>query len=90
MSSISRLSSTRRSSFIATVSPAVQQLLKQLKPSGWQSVEGGGYPYQHDPIYEAHAEEPKRRGSVQWAGAKEEESARRTSLPANTAKVLPI
>ncbi|CAN0462641.1 unnamed protein product [Ectocarpus sp. 12 AP-2014] len=86
----SRLSSRRRSSFMATFSPAAQQLLNQLKPSGWHIVEVGGYPCQHDPICEAHAEEPKRRGSVQWAEAKEEESAHRTSLTANAAKVLPI
>ncbi|CAM9670659.1 unnamed protein product, partial [Ectocarpus sp. 13 AM-2016] len=86
----SRLSSRRRSSFIAAFSPAAQQFLNQLKPSGWQIVEVGGYPCQHDPICEAHAEEPKRRGSVQWAEAKEEESAHRTSLTTNAAKVLPI
>lgn len=80
----------RRSSFIATVSPAAQQLLKQLKPNGWHSVERGGYPYQHYLTGEAHADEPKGRGSVQWAEAKEEGSARRTSLTANAAKVLPI
>ncbi|CAM9127383.1 unnamed protein product, partial [Ectocarpus sp. 6 AP-2014] len=89
-SSVSRLSSTRRPSLMATVSPVAQRLLKQLKPSGWQSVEGRGDPYQPDPVREAHAEEPKRRGSVQWAEVKEEDSARRTSLAANKAKVLPI
>ncbi|CAM9369625.1 unnamed protein product, partial [Ectocarpus sp. 4 AP-2014] len=86
----SRWSSTRRSSFIATVSPAAQQLLNQLKPSGWHIVDWGGHPYQHDPIYKDHAKEPKGCGSVRWAQAKEEDSAHRTYLTANTAKVLPI
>ncbi|CAM9808012.1 unnamed protein product [Ectocarpus fasciculatus] len=89
-STVSALSSRRRSSLIATVSPAAQQLLKKVTPSAWQSVERGGHPYQVEPISKGHSEEPKRRGSVQWAETKEEEKARRTSLTAKAAKVLPI
>ncbi|CAM9358093.1 unnamed protein product, partial [Ectocarpus fasciculatus] len=89
-STVSRLSSRRRSSLIATVSPAAQQLLKKVTSSAWQSVERGGHPYQVDPISKGHAEEPKRRGSVQWAETKEKEKARRTPLTAKAAKVLPI